>query len=161
MKRFALLFAAALFFVTPSEAQSDLDYLRNWVGKNPISLPREPRRNIYRAQPLQRRLLKLLGSKNYGRLLNDYYVMGPVAAAGDYIIVGRCERHNCDESASFMAVNFRDGDVHVAFYKLGKLEWFHSKGSARDLPREVLNNEWLQNYGPFVKSTTETTRRAT
>jgi len=161
MKRCAFLFAAALFFVTPAVAQSDLGYLRNWVGKHPISVPPAPRRNIYRTQPLQRRLRKLLGAKNYRRLLNDYYVMGPVAAAGDYIIVDRCERHNCEESASFMAVNCRDGDVHVAFYKLGKLEWFHSKGTVRDLPRDVLNSEWLRNYEPFVKSTTEITRRAT
>ena len=161
MKRFAFLFAATLFLVTPTVAQSNLGYLRNWVGKNPISLRREPHQNIYRTHPLQRRLLKLLGSKNYRRLLNDYYVMGPVAAAGDYIIVDRCERHNCDESASFMAVNVRDGEVHVAFYRRGKLEWFHSKGTTRDLPTDVLNGEWLRNYGPFIKSTTEVTRRAT
>jgi len=161
MKRSAFLLAAALFVATPVVAQKELGYLRAWVGKTPVSLPREPQRNIYRTQPLQRRLLKLLGSKNYRRLLNDYYVMGPVTASGDYVIVDRCERHNCDESASFMAVNSRDGDIHVAFYKLGKLEWFHSKGTTRDLPRDVLNDEWFRSYGPFVKSTTEVTRRAT
>ena len=160
MKRFSLILVVALF-ATDVVAQSELGYLRNWTGKNPISIPGEPHRNIYRTRPLQRRLVKLLGWKNYNRLLNDYYVMAPVAAVGDYIVVDRCERHNCDESASFMAVNFRRGDVHVAFYKLGKLEWFHSKGTTSDLPREVLDTEWFRSYGPFVKSTTEVTRRAT
>lgn len=161
MKRFAFLLLAGFLFATPAVAQDDLGYLHNWVGKSPINIPGEPYRNIYRTRPLQRRLVKLLGRKNYKRLLNDYYVMGLVTEAGDYIIVDRCERHNCDESASFMAVNFRRRDVHVAFYKLGKLEWFHSKGTVRDLPHDVLDTEWLRSYGPFVKSTTEVTRRAT
>ena len=160
-QRFAFFLQATLLFATPAIAQNDLDYLREWVGKTPISRPRESHRNIYRTRPLQDRLLKLLGSKNYRRLLNDYYVMGPVVAVGDYIIVDRCERHNCDESASFMAVNLRDSDIHVAFYRRGKLEWFHSKGTTRDLPRDVLDSEWFRSYGPFVKSTTEVTRRAT
>jgi hypothetical protein len=60
-----------------------------------------------------------------------------------------------------MAVNFRHGDVHVAFFKLGKLEWFHSAGTARDLPHDVLDTEWWRIYGPFVKSTSEVTQRAT
>jgi hypothetical protein len=160
MKRFALLLLLVSFPI-PAVAQRDLRYLRDWVGKYPVSTPGETRRNIYQTRPLRRRLVKLLGRKNYNRLLNDYYVMGPVELAGDYVIVDRCERANCDESASFLAVNLRHGDVHVAFYKVYKLEWFHSKGTARDLPRDVLDNEWFRIYGPLVKSTSEVTRRAT
>jgi hypothetical protein len=84
--------------------------------------------------------------------------MGPIRILGDYLVVARCERHNCDESSSFMAVNVRAGDVHVAFYKLGKLEWFHSKGTSRDLPREVLDDEGLKIYRPFVKTVSEIKR---
>jgi hypothetical protein len=160
MKRIASVILASVLLATPGVAQN-LAYLRNWVGKYPVSTPGEPRQNIYRTRLLQRRLIKLLGWKNYNRLLKDYHVMGPVKMAGDYVLVDRCERHNCDESASFMAVNFRKGDVHVAFYKLHNLEWFHSKGTARDLPREVLDTEWWQIYGPLIKSTSEVTRRAT
>ena len=162
LKRFAFLLVAVFLFAPSVVAQSDLGYLRKWVGKSQMNIPGEPYRNLYRTRPLQRRLVKLLGRKYYNRLLNDCYVMGGVALAGtDYIVAPCCEHHNCDENSSFMAVDFRRGDVHVAFYKLGKLEWFHSKGTARDLPRDVLDNEWFQIYGPFVKSTTEVTRRAT
>ena len=150
-------FMLLLCYVNVS-AQGDLAYLRNWVGKNPISLPGEPSRNIYKSQPLRGKLTRLLRQKNYHRLLNDYYVMGPVKLVGEYVIVDRCERHNCDESSSFMAVNIRRGDVHVAFYRLGKLEWFHSRGRSRDLPQDVLNDEWLRIYGPFVKNVSEITR---
>src|SRR5439155_13218646 len=107
MKRLALILIVVGLFATPAVAQTELGYLQNWVGKYPVSTSDQPHRNIYRTRPLQRRLRKLLGQKNYNRLLNDYYVMGQVAAVGDYIVVDRCERHNCDESASFMAVNFR------------------------------------------------------
>ena len=137
-------------------AQQDLAYLRAWEGKNPISLPGEPRRNIYQSQPLRKKLIRLLGRRSYRRLLNDYYVMGQVKVVGDYVIVGRCERHNCDESSSFMAVNFRRGDIHVAFYSVGRLEWFHNK--AKDLPQDVLNDENLRIYRPFVKVISEITR---
>ena len=158
MKRFALSFIIVMSIATSAMAQSGLGYLRNWVGKYPVSSPGELHRNVYRTQPLQRRLVKLLGWKNYTRLLNDYHVMGPIKIVDDYVIVDRCERGNCDESSSFMAVNVRRGDLHVAFYKLGKLQWFHSKGRARDLPRSVLETEWWQSNAPFVKSMTETTK---
>jgi len=161
MKRLTLLSLMFLTLAIPAVAQRDLRYLRAWVGKYPVGTPGQPHRNIYQTRPLRRRLVKLLGRKNYNRLLNDYYVMGPVKLAGDYVIVDRCERHNCDESASFLAVNLRHGDVHVAFYKVYKLEWFHSEGTARDLPRDVLDNEWFRICGPLVKSTSEVTRRAT
>jgi len=157
MKRLALSFTIVMWIATSIMAQSKLGYLRNWVGKFPVSTPGEPHRNIYQTQPLQRRLVKLLGWKNYRCLLNDYYVMGRIELAGDYVIVDHCERGNCDESSSFMAVNFRRGDLHVAFYKLGTLQWFHSKGRARDLPRSIFETEWWQSNAPFVKSITETT----
>ena len=84
--------------------------------------------------------------------------MGQVELIGNYVVVDRCERHNCDESSSFMAVNVRAGDIHVAFYRLGELEWFHTKGKARDLPRAVLNHERLESDRPFVRHVTEITR---
>jgi hypothetical protein len=161
MKRLALILIVVGLFATSTVAQTKLGYLQKWVGNYRVSTPGQPYRNIYRTRPLQRRLLKLLGWKNYNRLLNDYYVMGQVGVVGDYIVADRCERHNCDESASFIAVNLRRGDVHVAFYKLGTLEWFHSRGTARDLPHDVLDSEWWRIYGPFVKSITEFTQRAT
>lgn len=163
MNSYKLAFAIVLILsgVKPALAQSQMEYLRSWVGKPPVSVPGEPRRNIYKTPKLQRNLLKLLGGRDYNRLLNNYHVMGPVELVGDYLIVDRCERHNCDESSSFMAVNIATGDVHVAFYKLGKVEWFHTRGKWRDLPQEVLNDEWFKINGPFIKSVTETTRGAT
>lgn len=149
-----------LFLVSCSARSSaqDLGYLREWVGKYPTSTPGEPPRNIYRSQPLGRKLIRLLGKRSYRRLLKDYYVMGPVSVVGDYVIVSRCERHNCDESSSFMAVNVRAGDIHVAFYKLGRLKWFHTKGKSQDLPQDVLNDEGLKIYRPSVKTVSEMTR---
>ena len=150
-----------LFLITCSvsiSAQPDLGYLRGWAGKAPISLPGEAPRNIYQSQPLRRKLIQLLGRRSFRRLLNDYYVMGPVKVVGDYVIVDRCERHNCDESSSFMAVNVRRGDIHVAFYRLDRLDWFHTKGKARDLPQEVLNDEGLKIHRPLIKAVSEITR---
>ena len=161
MRRFTMPLLLLMLLATPTAAQKDLGYLRKWVGKYPVSTPGEARRNIYQTRPLRRRLIKLLGWKNYNRLLKDFHVMGPVKISGDYVIVDRCERQNCDANASFMAVNIRRGDIHVAFYKVYKLEWFHSTGTVRDLPRDVLDAEWWQIYGPLIKSTSEVTRRAT
>jgi hypothetical protein len=155
-----LLAAGAIFLCCsqPVFGKSNLSYLRSWVGKNPISLPGERPRNIYRTKPLGQKLHRLLRKEGLDRLLNDYYVMGPVKLVGDYVIVTRCERHNCDESSSFLAANTQTGDVHVAFYKLGRLEWFHTKGTSRELPREVLDDEGLAINRPFVKTTVEIKR---
>ena len=70
MKRILLI--AILFCIySPTFGQNQLGYLRNWVGKTPLNLPGETPRNIYTSRPLARRLRRLLGPKNYARLVND------------------------------------------------------------------------------------------
>src|SRR5258708_6722683 len=98
IKRIVPILISVSLFATSAVSQTELGYLQKWVGKYPVSTRGQPHRNIYRTRPLRRRLVRLLGRKTYKRLLNDYYVMGPVAIMGDYIVVDRCERHNCDES---------------------------------------------------------------
>jgi hypothetical protein len=150
----------ALMACSASVALSQGDRLNDWIGKYPVVVKSKPRRSIYNSPELRLRLLKLLGAKYYRRLADGYYVMGKIENIDDYLIAEMCEQHNCPASSSFMAVDLRAGDIHVAFYKLGYVEWFHTKGKAKDLPHNVLHKPWWMQGPGIVTKVTETTRRA-
>ena len=104
------------------------------------------------------KLLSLLGPKYYRRPVYDYYVMGKIEMVDGYLIAEMCKQHFCSSSASFMAVNLNHGDIHVAFFRSGHVEWFHTTGKAKDLPYNVLHKPlWMQGTGA-VDKVDETTR---
>jgi hypothetical protein len=151
---------ALLLFSAPV-AQSQGERLNDWIGKLPVAPISKPRRSIYNSPALKPQLSKLLGAKYYHRLADGYYVMGKIEDIDGYLIAEMCEQHNCPESNSFMAVNLRTGEIHVAFFNLGYVEWFHTKGKAKDLPNNVLHKPWWMQGPGIVTKVTETTRRAT
>jgi hypothetical protein len=154
------MFGVALLFCcsTTSLAQNELTTLSEWVGKYPVTVKSKPRQSIYNAPALQPRLLKLLGAKYYRRLANRYYVMSPIKTIHGYLIAYMCEQHFCPHNSSFMAVNLSEGDIHVAFFSHGSVEWFHTKGKAKDLPHEVLHFPWWMQAKGAVEKVRETTR---
>jgi hypothetical protein len=151
----------ALLLCSASVAQCQGESLNDWIGKYPVVPRSKPRRSVYNSPALRPQLLKLLGAKYYRRLANGYYVMGQIENIDGYLIAEMCEQHNCPASNSFMAVNLQAGDIHVAFYNLGYVEWFHSRGKAKDLPHNVLYKPWWMQGPGIITKVTETTRRAT
>jgi hypothetical protein len=151
----------ALLVCSASVTHSQDERLNDWIGKYPVAVKSNPRRSIYNSPALRPRLLKLLGAKYYRRLADGYYVMSEIENIDGYLIAEMCEQHNCPASNSFMAVDLRAGDIHVAFYSLGCVEWFHTKGKANDLPHNVLHKPWWMQGPGIVTKVTETTRRAT
>ena len=126
----------------PLSAMNDLTSLKDWVRKYPLVSGSKPRRGIYTSPALRPKLLRLLGAKSYKRLVNDYYVMSQIEFIDGYLIAQMCEQHACPASSSFMAVNLGSGDIHVAFFREGHVEWFHTMGKAKDLPYNVLHKPW-------------------
>lgn len=132
--------------------------LDTWVGKTPLIPGSKPRQGIYTSPELRPRLIALLGRKYYRRLVYDYYVMSPMEIVDGYLIAEMCKQHACPSSASFMAVNLTHGDIHVAFWRSGYVEWFHTRGKATDLPYNVVRKPWWMNA---PHETREITRGAT
>lgn len=157
---FVLGVALLLCCYSTSLSQNELTNLSDWVGKYPVTVKSKPRQSIYNAPTLQPRLLKLLGPKYYRRLANRYYVMSPIKNIDGYLIAYMCEQHFCPQNSSFMAINLSEGDLHVAFFSYGYVEWFHTKGKAKDLPHEVLYYPWWM-QAPGVVAKVRETRRPT
>jgi hypothetical protein len=112
--------------------------LRAWVGKYPFNSDKSFA-DFFRVRQLSPRLRNLIGKNYYQRLtFNDNCVITPIQMIANHLIIKTCEAHNCASSESLMAINLSDGEIHVAIYQNQKFEWFHTKGVARDLPPEIL-----------------------
>jgi hypothetical protein len=133
--------------------------LRNWVGKYPTN--RHDRRftNVFTALPLKPKLQRLLGRNFYRRVtFNNNFTEFPILLADNYAIITTCEAHNCVSKQMFLAVNLDRGDVHVALYHYGSLDWFHTTGKSSDLPNAV--REKLADILPPPRNVREITRGA-
>jgi hypothetical protein len=155
-----LLPCIAMLLCPAALGQSPSKPLSEWIGKTPVVINSRPRRSVYTSEPLRSRLLTLLGRKKYLQLTNFYYTMAPIEKVDGYLIAIMCERHFCPHNSSFMAVNLSEGDIHVAFFSHGYVEWFHTKGKSRDLPSNVLNKLWWMQSPTSVEKVIEKTRRA-
>ena len=155
-----LTLCMALVVCSASAARSQGDNLSDWIGKTPVVVKSKPRRSIYNSPTLRPRLIKLLGRKRYPHLANFYYTMSPIKNVDGYLIAFMCEHHFCPHNSSFMAVNLNEGDIHVAFFSDGYVEWFHTKGKARDLPHDVLYYPWWMQPPEMVIKAVEKTKPA-
>jgi len=155
-----LIFVIALVICFSSVAQAQSSNLADWVGKYPLIPKSKSRRGIYTSTELRGKLTALLGRKYYRRLVYDYYVMSPIKSIEGYLIAEMCQQHFCPSNASFMAVNLTRGDIHVAFWRSGKIEWFHTIGTAKELPYDVLHKPWWMNVPITPGKVSEITRGA-
>lgn len=135
----------ALLVWSSSIAYSQTANLADWIGKYPLIPNSKPLRGIYTSPVLSGKLKALLGRKYYRRLVYDYYVMAKIESIDGYLVAQMCKQHFCPSSASFMAVNLTNGDIHVAFWRSGYIEWFHTTGKSKDLPYAVLHKPWWMN----------------
>ena len=156
--RIALCVAVLFCSATASRSQ---ETLADWIGKTPVVVKSKPRRSIYDSPLLKPRLIKLLGKKHYLRLANFYYTMSPIAKVDGYLIAFMCEQHFCPHNSSFMAVNLTAGDIHIGFFSDGYVQWFHTAGTAKDLPHDVLYYPWWMQSPTAVTRVVEKTKRAT
>lgn len=154
-----LMLTLALVIPLSAVAQPQTHNLSDWIGKTPLVPKVKPRRGIYTSPELRPRLIALLGRKYYRRLVYDYYVMARIESIDGYLVAQMCRQHFCPSDASFMAVNLTTGDIHVAFWHSGDIEWFHTTGKAKDLPPNVRHKPWWMNVAP--DRVREVTRNAT
>jgi hypothetical protein len=147
--------------ICSSSAQSQGGNLAKWIGRTPLIPKSKPRRGIYTSPELRGKLTTLLGRKQYRRLVYDYYVMSPIESIDGYLVAQMCKQHACPSGASFMAVNLTKGDIHVAFWRSGYIEWFHTTGKAKDLPDDVLQKAWWMKVPTTPDNVREITRGAT
>jgi hypothetical protein len=147
----SICLAITLLIPQATHAQTPIQ-LRDWVGKYPISRDKSFG-NFFHMRQLSPKLRKLVGTDYYRRITFDNNcATSPITLVVNYLIVRTCEAHNCVSKQSFMAINLSEGDIHLALYNYGSLDWFHTKGVANDLPRDVQEefDRWMPST-PKVK----------
>jgi hypothetical protein len=158
---YRLTLPVALVIASATVAHAQQETLADWIGKTPVVVKSKPRQSIYNSPLLKPRLIRLLGKRRYLHLANFYYTMSPIKNVDGYLLAFMCEHHFCPHNSSFMAVNLTDGDIHVAFFSDGYVEWFHTKGKTKDLPHDVLYYPWWMQSPTAVTRVVEKTKRAT
>jgi hypothetical protein len=152
-------FVASPAQVSQRQIPQNLAYLKDWINRYPVDRQSKLYPNIYQHRQLRPRLQKLLGDEIYRHLVDDYYVMTPIKMIDGYLIIWRCERHNCPND-NLVAINLYEGDIHVAFFNNGDAEWYHTKGKVKDLPAGVSGYLWWMQSPNFINRLKEVTKDA-
>jgi hypothetical protein len=140
MKRKTLIVMAALFLLSFSGAvvaQSNIDHLKSWAGKYPTEKKGRMTTRFFGLPEVRTPLLRLLSRSDFNLLTKEYAVESPIKLIGDYLVTKVCMPHNCGEEQAGYAINLRTGVIYVRMQDAEKERWFASKGSDKDLPREV------------------------
>ena len=133
-----------LCFCVAAVAQTRLEHLKSWEGKYPTERKGKVATKFFGLPEIRTPLLALLSRTDFNLLTNAYAVETPIKKIGDYLTVKMCRPHACDEQGAF-AIDLNTGAIHVRMQANEKARWFHSKGSASNLPAEV--KSYMEDFG--------------
>ena len=140
MKRKTLRLMTALLLLSFSSAvvaQSNLDHLKSWADKYPTEKKGRVTKRFFDVPAVRTPLLRLLSRPDFNLLTKEYAVESPIKLIGDYLVAKVCMPHNCGEEQAGFAINLRTGVIYARMQDAEKERWFASKGSDKDLPKEV------------------------
>lgn len=140
MKRNTIVVMAALVLLSISSAvtaQSNLGHLKSWADKYPTERKGRVTTRFFALAEIRTPLQRLLSRTDFNLLTKEYAVESPIKLIGDFLVAKVCMPHNCGEEQAGFAINLRSGVVYARMQDAEKERWFASKGSDKDLPKEV------------------------
>ncbi|MDX6383369.1 MAG: hypothetical protein QOK48_942 [Blastocatellia bacterium] len=140
MKRNPMVVMAALFLLAFSSAvaaQSNLNHLKSWADKYPTERKGRVTTRFFALPEVRTPLMRLLSRTDFNLLTKEYAVESPIKLVGNYLVAKVCMPHNCGEEQAGFAINLRTGVIYARMQDAEKERWFASKGSDKDLPKDV------------------------
>jgi hypothetical protein len=131
---------AALFLLAFSSAvaaQSNLNHLKSWADKYPTERKGRVTTRFFALPEVRTPLMRLLSRTDFNLLTKEYAVESPIKLVGNYLVAKVCMPHNCGEEQAGFAINLRTGVIYARMQDAEKERWFASKGSDKDLPKDV------------------------
>lgn len=140
MKRNILILVATLsllVFSSLAAAQPNLNHLKSWAGKYPTERKGRVTTRFFALPEIRTPLQRLLSRSDFNLLTKEYAVEAPIKLMGDFLVAKDCMPHDCGDAQAAFAINLRTGVIYVRMQEGEKERWFASKGSDKDLPKEV------------------------
>ncbi len=140
MKRNILILMTVLTLLALSSgvmAQSNLGHLKSWADKYPTERKGRVTTRFFALPEIRTPLMRLLNRADFNLLTKEYAVESPIKLIGDFLVAKVCMPHDCGEEQAGFAINLRTGLVYTRMQDAKKERWFASKGSDKDLPKEV------------------------
>ncbi len=141
MKRLRMMLPLLFVLCCSSTAFAEGKYkhLEKWANKYPLDYTTKPETNFFALPEIRRSLSKLLGSRNFKRLLKDSGLLTPINLVDGYLIIEGVpsNRAPVDEIENvIVAVNTNDraGTIMVVFSgigeRFGQIEYLCTNGKA-------------------------------
>lgn len=122
----------------------------DWVGKYPDESSVVPGRFLD-LPCVQRNLQALLPRSEYQTLRSQLNVDSPIEMMGRFLIVARCEAHNCPAHHAMIVINSESAEIIVGVYRRGsassRTTWYSTYTDPLQLPPEVLEY-FLKHHTP-------------
>lgn len=97
---------------------------------------------------VQANLQALLPQAEYRSLRTQFRVDSPIELIGRFLIVARCEAHNCPAHHAMIIVDSESADIIVGLYRRGsassRTTWYSTRIDPLQLPQEVLGHFLLR-----------------
>lgn len=147
---FASLFSLAACAQAANTKTSLCFSASDWVGKYPDD-PSAVQGRFLNLPCVQRNLQALLPQSEYKTLRSKLKVDSPIEMIGRFLIVARCEAHNCPSHHAMIVVNSESAEIIVGVYRRGSASsltaWYSTHTDPLQLPPEVLEF-FLEHHAP-------------
>lgn len=122
-----------------------------WVGKYPTDLTKPKGSSFLELPCIRNYLTALIPSSELRTLLTRLQTDSLVEISGRFLIIARCEAHNCPAHHAMVVVDTETGDIIVGFYQRTSLSsrttWYSGRTDPLQLPQEVLE-QFLRRHVP-------------
>lgn len=137
----------ALCFSNSVAAQGKYRHLKTWANEYPLDYTTKPKTNFFALPEIRQRLLKLLGTQNFKRLMKDFGMVSPINLIDGYLILegvtsNRTQENEVENAIVAVNINDKHGTIMVIFSgignRFGQVEYFCTNGkTCSGLPNEV------------------------
>ena len=122
----------------------------DWVGKYP-SDPGNRRGRLLDLPCVREPLLTLLPKSEYRSLQSELRVDSPIELMGRFLVIARCEAHNCPAHHAMIIVDIDNANIIVGIYRRGssnsRTTWYSAQSDPLQLPPELLE-QFLRRHSP-------------
>ena len=112
-----------------------------WTGRYPSSTENDGGGRFLDLPCVRRNLEAMMGAKDLTALTNHLQVEAPIDKFGPYIIVVKCETHNCPNMNAMIVINTENNSYVVGVFRRLKngsaTTWYSSDQDQYYLPQEI------------------------
>ncbi len=123
----------------------------DWVGKYPSKSGDHASGRFFDLPCVHRKLKAILSSADFNLVVNRLTVDAPIQMMGNYLLVARCEAHNCPSSHAMVIIDTEKRNYFVGLYRrsasVSITKWYATDEDPYYLPTEI-RESFLRKHEP-------------